>query len=85
MYNFCHLFHSSIPEDLGHAIIRMVFKYNQNVLPVILFTSVQNQLLYYSQPFHCLSSVQCLGHDCQVEYTKASHGIIPQSYNIRVS
>jgi len=39
---------------------------------------------YYHQPFHCPTSVECLGLDCKVEYTNANQRIMPESHNIWV-
>jgi hypothetical protein len=40
--------------------------------------------LYYSQPFHNLTSVEHLGLDCKVEYTNDNQGIMPEEHNIWV-
>jgi len=61
-----------------------VLGYDQNVLIDSVFIKLQNGLLYYCQPFHCPTSVECLGLDCKVEYMDANQGIMPESHNIWV-
>jgi len=80
--NFRLLFHTHIKDDWGHEVSGLVLGYDQNVLIDNIFIKLQNGLLYYSQPFHCPTSVECLGLDCKVEYTDANQGITPESHNI---
>jgi hypothetical protein len=40
--------------------------------------------LYYREPFHCPTSVECLGLNCKEEYTNANQGIMPEAHNICV-
>jgi hypothetical protein len=61
-----------------------VLGYDQNVYLDSLFDKLQNGLLYYHQPFHNPTSVDCLGFDCKVEYTNANQGIMPEAHNIWV-
>jgi hypothetical protein len=77
-------FRAQIEEDWGHEVCGLVLGYNQNVLLDSKFIKLQNGLLYYRQPFHNPTSVECLGLDCKVEYTNANQGIMPESHNIWV-
>ena len=58
--------------------------YDQTVLIDSIFIKLQNGLLYYCQPFHCPTAVEHLGLDCNVEYTNANRGIMPEAHNIWV-
>ena len=80
--NFGQLFHAQIEEDWGHKVSGLVFGYHQNVLLYTIFIKLQNGLLYYHQPFHNPTSIDCLGLDCKVEYTNANQGIMPEAHNI---
>jgi len=82
--NFGQRLHSQIEEDWGHEVSGLVLGHDQNVLLVSIFIKLQNELSYYHQPFHCPTSVECLGHDCKVEYTDANQGVMPESHNIWV-
>ena len=82
--NFGQLFHTQIEEDWVDEVSQLMLGYNQNVLLDSIFIKLQNGLLYYHQPFHNPTSVECLGLDCKVEYTSANQGIMPQSHNIWV-
>jgi len=76
--------HTQIEEDCGRDFCGLVLGHDQNVLIVRIFIKLHNGLLYYCQPFHCPTSVVCLGLDCKVEYINANQGIMPESHNIRV-
>ena len=80
--NFGRLCHAQIDEDWGHKVRGLVVGYDQNVLIDNIFIKLHNGLLYFCQPFHCPTSVECLGLDCKVEYTNANQGIILESHNI---
>jgi len=82
--NFGQLFRTQIDEDWGHEVSGLVFRYDQNVLLHSIFITLWNGLLYYRQPFHNPTSVECLGLDCNVEYTNANQGIMPEAHNIWV-
>jgi len=82
--NFGKLFHAQIEEDWGHKVCGLVLGYDQNALKDSIFITLQNGLLYYSQPCHCPTSVERLGLDCKVKYTDANLGITPESHNIWV-
>jgi len=82
--NFGQLFRAQIEEDWRHKVSGLVLGYNQNVLLDSIFIKLQNVLLYYHQPFHNPTSVECLGLDCKVEYTNANQGIMPEAHNIWV-
>jgi len=61
-----------------------VLGYDQNVLIDSIFNKLQNGLLYYCHPFHCPTSIECLGLDCKIEYSNANQGIMPETHNIWV-
>jgi len=82
--NFGQLFCTQIAEDWGHKVSGLVLGYDQNVLLDSIFIKLQNGLSYYRNPFHCVTSVECLGLDCKVEYTDANQGIMPECHNIWV-
>jgi len=82
--NLGQLFGAQIEENWGHKICGLVLGYNQNVLIDSIFINLHNGLLYYRQPFHSPTSVDCLGLDCKGEYTNANKGIKPESHNIWV-
>jgi hypothetical protein len=82
--NCVQQFRAQIEEDWGHEVCGLVLGYDQNVLTDSIFIKLHNGLLYYRQPFHCPTSVECLGLDCKIEYTDASQGIMPESHNIGV-
>jgi len=82
--NFGQLLRTQIEDHWGHKVSGLVLGYDQNVLIDSLFIKLQNGLLYYRQPFHCPTSVECLGLDCKVEYTDANQGIMPEFHNILV-
>jgi len=71
-----------IEEGNWYEVSGLVLRYDQNVLNDSLCNKLQNGLLYYCQPFHNPTSVQCLGLDCEVEYTIANQGIMPEAHNI---
>ena len=73
-----------INEDWGHKVCGLVLRYDQNVLMDSIFIKLQNGLLYYHQPFHNPTSIECLGLDCMVEYTNANPGIMPVAHDIWV-
>ena len=73
-----------IEQDWGHEVSGLMLGYDQNVLLDSIFIKLQNGLLYYRQPFHCPTSVECLVLDCKIEYTKANQGIMPEAHNIWV-
>jgi len=81
---FGELFLTQIEDSWGHEDSGLVLGYDQNILIDSVCIEHQNGLLYYGQPFHCLSSVERLGHDCKVEYTDANREIMPESHNIWV-
>ena len=58
--------------------------YDQNAIIDSIFIKFHNELLYYCQPFHNPTCVECLGLDSKVEYTNAYQGIMPESHNISV-
>jgi hypothetical protein len=58
--------------------------YDQNALLDSMFIRFQNGLLYYHQPFHNPTSVECLGLNCTAESTNATQVIMPESHNIWV-
>jgi len=82
--NFEQLFRTQIEDAWGHEVSRLVLEYDQNVLIDSVFIKLQNGLFCYRQPFHCPTSVECLGRDCKVQYTDANQGIMPESHNIWV-
>jgi len=82
--NFGQLFCAQIDEDWGPEVSGHVLGYDQNVLNDSISIKLQNELLYYRQPFHNWTSVEHLGLDCKVEYTNANQGIMPEAQNIRV-
>jgi len=82
--NFGQLFHMQIEEDWGHEVSGLILGYDQNVLLDSIFITLQNWLLYYRQPFHNPTSVERLGLDCNVEYTNANQGIMPEAHDIWV-
>jgi len=84
MPNFGQLFHAQIEEDWGDVVSGLVLGYDQNVLLDSIFITLQNGLSYYHQPFHCSTSIKCLGLDCEVEYTDANQSIMPESHCIWV-
>jgi hypothetical protein len=57
---------------------------DQNVPLYSIFIKILNGLLYYCEPFHNPTSVNHLGLDCNVEYSNANQGIIPEAHNIWV-
>ena len=61
-----------------------MLRYDQNVLIDGNISTLQNRLLYYCQPFHCPTSVEHLGLDCDIDYINANQGIKPESHNIWV-
>jgi len=82
--NFGQLFRAQIEEDWGPEVCGLVLGYDQTVLIDSILIKLQNGLLYYCQPFHNPTSVECLGLDCKVEYTHANQGIMPEAHNIWV-
>jgi hypothetical protein len=80
--NFGQLFHTQIEDGWRHAVSGLVLGYDQNILIYSVFMKVQNELLYYRQPFHCPTFVERLGLDCKGEYMDANQGIMPGSPNI---
>ena len=82
--NFGQQFLAQIEENLEHKVCGLVLRYDQNVLIDSILIKFHNGLLYYRQPFHCPTSVECLGLDCKVEYTNANQGIMPESHIIWV-
>jgi len=82
--NFGQLFRAQIKEDWGPEVCGLVLGYDQNVLIDSILIKLLNGLLYYHQPFHNPTSVECLGLDCKVEYTHANQGIMPEAHNIWV-
>ena len=79
--NFGQQVRAQIEEDWGHEVSGLVLGYDQNVLIDNIFIKLQNGLLYYPQPFHNPTLVECLGLDCKVEYTNANQGIMPEANN----
>jgi len=79
--NFGQLFRAQIDEDWWHEVSGLVLGYNQNVLLDSISIKLQNGLLYYRQPFHNPTSAERLGLDCNIEYTNANQGIMPQAHN----
>jgi hypothetical protein len=81
---FQPLFRLQIDEGWGHGVSRLAFRFSQNVLIDGIYIALQTRLLYYCQQFHCPTSVERLGLDCNVEYSNANQGIMPEAYNIWV-
>jgi hypothetical protein len=67
---------------MRHQISGLVLGYHQNVLIYSMFIKLHNVLFYYCQLFHCPTSVEYLGLDCNEEYTNANEGIIPEFRDI---
>jgi hypothetical protein len=82
--NFAQLFRAQIEADWGHEVSGLVLGYDQNVLVDSVFIKLQNGMLYYRQPFHNPTSVERLELDCQVVYTDANQGIMPEAQYIWV-
>jgi len=82
--NFGQLCHTQIAENRGHEVCGLVLGYDHNVLIDTISMKLLNGLLYYHQPFHNHTSIELLGLDCKVEYTKANQGIMPEAHNIWV-
>jgi len=82
--NFGQLFRTQIEDNWVHESSLLVLRYDQNVLIHSIFIKLHNGLLYYRLPFHCPTSVECLGLDCKVEYTDTNQGIMPESHDIWV-
>jgi len=80
--SFGQLFCAPIKDDWGHQGCELLLIYDQNVLHDSLFISHQNGMSYYSQLFHCSTSVERVGLNCKVEYTDANPEILPGSHNI---
>jgi len=80
--NFGQLFRTQITENWGHEVSQLVLRYVPNVLLDSIFIKLQNGLSNYRLPIHCLTSVERQGLDCQVEYTDANQGIMPESHYI---
>jgi hypothetical protein len=80
--NFGQLFHTLIEDNWGHEVSGLVLRYDQNALMDSIFIKLQNDLIYYRQPFHCPTFVECLGLNCKVEYTNANQGIMPESHSV---
>jgi len=73
-----------IREDWGYEGCRLALEYNQNVVTQSLSIKLLTGLLYYCQPFHCPTSVQCLELNWKVEYSNTNQAFMPESYNILV-
>ena len=84
MPNFGPLFNTQIEGDWWHKVSWLVLGYDQNLLLHSIFVKLQNGLLYFHQPFHNPTSVKHLGLDCNVEYTNANQGILPEAHKIWV-
>jgi len=82
--NFGQLFRAQIDEDWGHEVSGLVLGYDQNVLIDSIFIKHQNRRLYYRQPFHNPTSVECLGLNCKVEYINTNQEIMPEAHTIWV-
>ena len=82
--NFRQLFCAQIEEDWGPEVCGLILRYDQNVLIDNILIQLQNWLLYYRQPFCNHTSVECLGLDCNIEYTNANQGIMRKAHNIGV-
>jgi len=82
--NFGQLFHMQIPGDRGLKDSGLILRYDQNILIDSIFTKFQNGLLYYCQPFHNPTHVKHLELDCNIDYTNANQGIMPDAHNIWV-
>ena len=82
--NSGQLFRSQNKNDWAHEVSGLVLGYYQNVVLGSIFIKLRNGLLYYRQPFHCPTSVECLGLDCKVEYTNANQRIMPEAHDIWV-
>ena len=82
--NFGQLFRTQIEQDCGHKVSGLVLGYDQNGLIDSISIKLWNGLLYYHQPFHNPTSVDCLELDCKVDYSNAIQGIMPEVHNIWV-
>jgi len=82
--NFGQLCHTQINEDCGNKVSQLLLRYNQNVLINIIYIKLQIGRLYCHQPFHCPTLVDHQELNCQVEYSNANEGIMPESHNIWV-
>jgi hypothetical protein len=60
------IFPPIIHDDWWHEVSGPVFRYDQNVLFDSIFMKLQNGLSYYSQPFHCPTSVEHLRLDSKM-------------------
>jgi hypothetical protein len=63
---FGQLLHAQTEEDRVHEVRGLVFGYDQNVLLNWILIKLQNELLYYHQPFHNPTFVEHLGLYCKV-------------------
>jgi len=68
----------------GHVACGLVFRYDYNVHSDCILIKLHNGQLYYCQSLHRTTSVECLGHNCNVQYTNANQGIMPESQHICV-
>jgi hypothetical protein len=82
--NFGQLFGTQSDDDWAHEVTGLVLGYDQNLILDSIFTKLQNGLFYNSQPFHCPTAVERLGHNCKVEYPVTNQGIMPDSHYIWV-
>jgi hypothetical protein len=78
------LCHAQIDLDWGPEVCALVLGYDRIVLIECISIKLQNGRLYYHQPFHNPTSVERLGLDCNVEYTNANQGIMPEAHDIWV-
>jgi len=82
--NFGYLFRAQCEEDWGHDVCGLVLGYDHNVLIDSTFLKLQNERLYYHQPFHSPTLAECLGRNCKVQYTDANHWMMPESHRMWV-
>jgi len=73
-----------IEVHYSRKVSGLLFRCNHNVFADGIYIQVQNGLLYYSQPFHCPPSIECLEVNRHVEYTNGNEGIMPDSDNFWV-
>jgi hypothetical protein len=77
-------FHTQIEGNWQLKVTWLMLGCDQNVPLYSIFIEILNGLLYYCEPFHNPTSVNHLGLDCNVEYSNANQGIIPEAHNIWV-
>jgi len=71
----------TIEDGWRHEVSIQMLKYYRNVLIDSILIQLINQVLFYCQPFHRPSSVESLGHNCNIENTNTNQGIICKCHN----